>query len=380
MVMAHMANHETGEAWYGQAAIANALGIDARSVRRRLAHLATIEDSPVRVDTCRRFKPSGEPDSNAWRLVLTSGHQRPVVKAQPEDASVLSSPVTSGHQRPAVTTDRRSEMAAPEDASVRNQRTLVSSDPLSDPLKDPLRDMGEQSSGAAQPAATDAQLVWSHIANGTKRKLSPAREAAIAQALKQLGTVDAVTSYLEAAKAKTSKDWTAAVTSGEPARIFGSYAVELFASEGKLPTSPKAERPDPPAVRAAFTIVRDCYFKAFELERGTAPAFDGSDGRAIKDLLAKCGVAGDPERAAERACDAIEGAFADKFHADKCSIQTIAKDPNKFMGRVPRVQQGGEAQEFRLHVLKSGGAPAVRSTGNPQPGGKLSDFGGFDRG
>jgi hypothetical protein len=237
--------------------------------------------------------------------------------------------------------------------------------------------MGEQSSGAAQPAATDAQLVWSHIAKGTKRHLSPARESAIASALKQLGAVDAVISYLDAAKAKTSKEWTAAVASAEPGRIFGSYAVELFASEGKLPSSPKAERPDPPAVRAAFNVVRDCYFDEFESRRGTRPAFDGADGRAIKDLLVKCGVAGDPELATERACDAIAGAFADKFHKDKCSIRTIAQDPSKFMGKVPRVQQGGEHQEFRLHVLKPGSRPTASS---PQPGGCIADHGGYDRG
>ncbi|MCB9584382.1 MAG: helix-turn-helix domain-containing protein [Polyangiaceae bacterium] len=243
------------------------------------------------------------------------------------------------------------------------------------PIQLPTEDLGDEPrSEAPQLALSDADLVWLKLSQGTKRKLTPQREAAILDALKQLGTVDAVIAYLDAAKAKTGKDWTAALASGEPLRIFGAYALELFASEGKLPASPKAERPDPPEVREAFVKVRDKYFAEFDLARGTKPAFGGDDGRAIKQLLIRCGVESNPERAAERACDAVAGAFADSFHKDKCSIQTIAKDPNKFMGRVPRVQQGGERQEFRLHK---------RSPANPQPDGRpLSDFaeGGWTNG
>ncbi|MEZ4230887.1 MAG: hypothetical protein R3B89_17060 [Polyangiaceae bacterium] len=187
------------------------------------------------------------------------------------------------------------------------------------PIQLPTEDLGDgQSRQAAQPALSDADLVWDQLSKGTKRKLTPQRESAILDALKQLGTVDAVISYLDAAKARTGKDWATVLISGEPSRIFGAYAVELFAAEGKLPSSPKAERPDPPQVREAFVKVRDKYFAEFELARGTKPAFAGDDGRAIKQLLLRCGVESNPERAAERACDAVAGAFADSFHKDKC--------------------------------------------------------------
>jgi Helix-turn-helix domain len=66
------------------------------------------------------------------------------------------------------------------------------------------------------------------------------------------------------------------------------------------------------------------YFSSYESARGTKPPFDNRDGKAVKDLLAKCG--------AETAAAAIRGAFADSFWKDKVTIRGIADEPAKFVG------------------------------------------------
>ena len=50
------------------------------------------------------------------------------------------------------------------------------------PIQLPSEDQGdEQSRQAAQPAPSDAELIWLKLSQGTKRKLTPQRESAIAQ-------------------------------------------------------------------------------------------------------------------------------------------------------------------------------------------------------
>lgn len=81
MVMAVLANYRTGGGWYSQSAIARALGVDARTVRRRLAELAEKHpDSPVTIQSSPRYSQGGGRSSNQWRLVLReqTGRQRPL--------------------------------------------------------------------------------------------------------------------------------------------------------------------------------------------------------------------------------------------------------------------------------------------------------------
>ncbi|HEX3851934.1 MAG TPA: helix-turn-helix domain-containing protein [Polyangiaceae bacterium] len=78
-----------------------------------------------------------------------------------------------------------------------------------------------------------------------------------------------------------------------------------------------------PKKPTAFTELKDLYVESYEAARGTKPPFDSRDGKAVKDLLAKCG--------AETAAAAIRGAFAG-FWKDKVTIRSIASEPAKFVG------------------------------------------------
>jgi hypothetical protein len=78
-----------------------------------------------------------------------------------------------------------------------------------------------------------------------------------------------------------------------------------------------------PKESSDFSKIRTLYFDRFESVRGTKPPFEARDGRAIKDLLAKCSV--------EQAVQAIEGAFRG-FRSDGVTIRMIASDPAQFIG------------------------------------------------
>jgi hypothetical protein len=81
--------------------------------------------------------------------------------------------------------------------------------------------------------------------------------------------------------------------------------------------------PDEPKETSDHVKLRDLYFARFESVRGMPPPFDGRDGKAIKDLLAKCSV--------DQAAEAIEGAFR-CYRSDTVTIRAIASDPAQFIG------------------------------------------------
>jgi hypothetical protein len=81
--------------------------------------------------------------------------------------------------------------------------------------------------------------------------------------------------------------------------------------------------PDEPEETSDHVKIRSLYFQRFESVRGAKPPFDSRDGKAIKELLAKCSV--------DQAVQAIEGAFR-CFRADTVTIRVIANDPAQFIG------------------------------------------------
>lgn len=88
----------------------------------------------------------------------------------------------------------------------------------------------------------------------------------------------------------------------------------------------KVEASQTPEQAANHASITRLYFERFEAARGHKPVFDSQDGKAVRDLLAKCG----PENAAK----AIEGAFG-SWWKDKTTIRNIAKEPSKFIGLKP---------------------------------------------
>jgi hypothetical protein len=95
---------------------------------------------------------------------------------------------------------------------------------------------------------------------------------------------------------------------------------------------PKANQTDPEDGAKHAKVVA-FYFEIFERKRGTKPTFGGVDGKAVTRLLKSC------EGDAERACAAIDGAFADEWTAARTSIRTIANDPSKFIGAKAQVRK-----------------------------------------
>jgi len=92
---------------------------------------------------------------------------------------------------------------------------------------------------------------------------------------------------------------------------------------------PVSESPEEAAQHKQLTKL---YFESYEAARGSKPPFDSLDGKAVKDLLAKCG----PEVAAS----AIQGAFNDDWWRGKTTIRDIAKEPAKFVGVKPAKANG----------------------------------------
>ncbi len=92
----------------------------------------------------------------------------------------------------------------------------------------------------------------------------------------------------------------------------------------KRDPKPKPEAP-PPHPRHGEVVA--AYFESFERVRGTKPVFDGKDGKHVKTLLEK--LSGD----ADRAIAVIRGAFdGEPFLARAATIETIARDPSKYLG------------------------------------------------
>jgi hypothetical protein len=81
--------------------------------------------------------------------------------------------------------------------------------------------------------------------------------------------------------------------------------------------------PDEPKETSDHVKIRTLYFERFESVRGAKPPFDSRDGKAIKDLLAKCSI--------DQAVQAIEGAFR-CYRSDSVTIRLIANDPAQFIG------------------------------------------------
>lgn len=106
---------------------------------------------------------------------------------------------------------------------------------------------------------------------------------------------------------------------------------------GKKSTRSRAAQSSLPLIdpkeAAEHKLLTELYFERYESARGEKPPFDGRDGKAIKDLLAKCG----PESAAK----AIRGAFADDWWRSKVTIRSIAAEPAKFLGLKPGNNNSG---------------------------------------
>lgn len=130
------------------------------------------------------------------------------------------------------------------------------------------------------------------------------------------------------------------IDGSDPASASEAVSFALSAPTLDEPPKPKPPRRKPkpegadPEQGAKHAKVVKFYFETFERKRGTKPTFDGGDGKAVTRLLAKC--SGD----AERACEAIAGAFADDWTAARTSIRAIANDPAKFIGVTPRKANG----------------------------------------
>jgi hypothetical protein len=75
MTLALLANSDTGSAYYGQSAIAGAMGVSDRQVRTYFRALEALPASPVRVSRRRRGAPDGKGrSSDEWQLVLFPEH------------------------------------------------------------------------------------------------------------------------------------------------------------------------------------------------------------------------------------------------------------------------------------------------------------------
>ena len=112
--------------------------------------------------------------------------------------------------------------------------------------------------------------------------------------------------------------------------------VGLFSMAAPEPASPTPRR-RPPRPKAAaeggaaepsgFAQVCTTYFSEFERARGVKPVFGDKEGKMIKSLVERAG-------GADRACEAIRGAFADPWWArNRGGLGEIVKEPNQFLGR-----------------------------------------------
>ena len=90
-------------------------------------------------------------------------------------------------------------------------------------------------------------------------------------------------------------------------------------------SAPRTSRVEFPDSAEHGAIVK-LYFELYESVRGAMPTFDGQDGKAVRDLLAKCGY--------ERAAKTIEDAFR-SWWGSRITIRDIAKEPSKFLGLKP---------------------------------------------
>jgi Helix-turn-helix domain len=91
------------------------------------------------------------------------------------------------------------------------------------------------------------------------------------------------------------------------------------------PRKPQIELPlEDPIAKAWHQEITKIYFELYEAARGQKPPFDGRDGKAVGELLKKCGRA-DSEHA-------LRSAFADTWWRSKITIRTIASEPAKFIG------------------------------------------------
>ena len=94
----------------------------------------------------------------------------------------------------------------------------------------------------------------------------------------------------------------------------------------KVKRDPKP-RPEAPPPHPRHGEVVAAYFESFERVRGSKPVFAALEGRHVKTLLEK--LSGD----ADRAIALIRAAFdGDPFLARAATIETIARDPSKYLG------------------------------------------------
>lgn len=103
-------------------------------------------------------------------------------------------------------------------------------------------------------------------------------------------------------------------------------------SARSAPRSPKVEVSNSPD----HATVTKRYFERFEAVRGVRPPFDARDGKAVNDLLAKCGADG--------SIKVLDGAFSDPFWRTKVTIRDLALNPAKFIGLTAQVGRGGPKQ------------------------------------
>lgn len=138
MVLAVLANRETGRGTSGQQQIGAAMGVSERTVRRLLAELAARLDSPVRVERHQRRRDDGYRTSDAYQLVLvspaTDGRKGAASHRTPTAGDSL---VT--HDPSSLGSHRSREATSPVTGGPSHRSSASGPDPRSDPRSDPRR-------------------------------------------------------------------------------------------------------------------------------------------------------------------------------------------------------------------------------------------------
>lgn len=150
MVLAVLANRETGRGTSGQQQIGAAMGVSERTVRRLLAELSARLDSPVRVERRQRRRADGYRTSDAYQLVLVS----PVTDDRRGAASHRTlaagdSPVTD--DRSSAGSHRSREATSPVTGGTPHRSPASALDPRSDPRSDPRRSSPRETAASTSP-------------------------------------------------------------------------------------------------------------------------------------------------------------------------------------------------------------------------------------
>lgn len=281
--MAWLGNRRTGRGYAGQERIAQAMGVNRRTVQRLLAQLAACSDSPVAVVRRPRMRRDGRGrSSDEYQLVLVRDQSDSRVALETtdqhdrRDALVQRDQSDSrGSSGAAVASTKATASDDQCDKPGRTNATTVSHDPGSDPVCDP-------GSIPSRDCAT-----------------APAAEFSLAPP-----------------------------PASKPRRRRAP----------ECPAAPKVEHMHTPEQRAAHKLVVAAYAEVFEQKTGRKlDGFDGADGDAVYRLLAKC-------KTPQAAITIVRNAVLSDF-GGSTSIRTIAADPKRF-AVLNRRQTNGHAHRL----------------------------------